>query len=153
MLGTAHMEALLPGILEGCKHRAAHQREGHLTLFQFLPITLETLFQVRRMAAWSCCLICLSVTLFVRQPLDWQPIIHIHFHIHIPLLYLTPYHRHPIQPYLGRVLPAILDGLADESEGVREAALSAGERGGVIQEWNVRGEVNGDGAPEGRDAR
>ena len=47
VLGTAHMEALLPGILEGCKHRAAHQREGHLTLFQFLPITLETLFQVR----------------------------------------------------------------------------------------------------------
>ena len=36
---------------------------------------------------------------------------------------------YPVQPYLGRVLPAILDGLADESEGVRAAALSAGERG------------------------
>ena len=32
------------------------------------------------------------------------------------------------QPYLGRVLPAILDGLADESEGVRDAALSAGRQ-------------------------
>ncbi|GAX75317.1 hypothetical protein CEUSTIGMA_g2762.t1 [Chlamydomonas eustigma] len=74
VLGTGHMEVLLPDILEGCKHRVAHQREGHLTLFQFLPITLEALFQ----------------------------------------------------PYLGRVLPSILDGLADENEGVREAALSAG---------------------------
>ena len=30
------------------------------------------------------------------------------------------------QPYVGRVLPAVLDGLADENEGVREAALAAG---------------------------
>ena len=74
VLGTAHMEGLLPDVLEGCKASRAHVREGHLTLFQFLPITLESLFQ----------------------------------------------------PYLGRVLPAILDGLADENEGVREAALAAG---------------------------
>ncbi len=43
---------------------------------------------------------------------------------------------HPVQPckvtqaclqdHLGEVLPAILDGLADESEGVRDAALQAG---------------------------
>lgn len=31
-----------------------------------------------------------------------------------------------MQEHLNEVLPRILDGLADESEGVREAALSAG---------------------------
>lgn len=31
-----------------------------------------------------------------------------------------------LQEYLSTVLPAILDGLADESEGVRNAALAAG---------------------------
>ena len=31
-----------------------------------------------------------------------------------------------VQDHLGEVLPAILDGLADESEGVRDAALQAG---------------------------
>ena len=31
-----------------------------------------------------------------------------------------------VQGHLGEVLPAILDGLADEAEGVRDAALAAG---------------------------
>ena len=31
-----------------------------------------------------------------------------------------------VQAHLGEVLPAILDGLADEAEGVRDAALAAG---------------------------
>ena len=31
----------------------------------------------------------------------------------------------PFQSHLGEVLPAILDGLSDESEGVRDAALAA----------------------------
>ena len=31
-----------------------------------------------------------------------------------------------LQEHLGEVLPAILDGLADEAEGVRDAALAAG---------------------------
>ena len=30
------------------------------------------------------------------------------------------------QDHLGEILPAVLDGLADEAEGVRDAALSAG---------------------------
>lgn len=30
------------------------------------------------------------------------------------------------QRYLGEVLPAILDGLSDDAEGVRDAALAAG---------------------------
>ena len=68
------MEALLPEVLEGCRHSRSYVREGHITLFQYLPITLEMAFQ----------------------------------------------------PYIGKVLPAILDGLADENEGVREASLSAG---------------------------
>lgn len=34
MLGTSHLELLLPDIMEGCKNRAANVREGHLTLFQ-----------------------------------------------------------------------------------------------------------------------
>ncbi|KAG1666477.1 hypothetical protein FOA52_004859 [Chlamydomonas sp. UWO 241] len=74
VLGTSHLEALLPDVMHGCKDGVAHVREGHLTLFQFLPITLESTFQ----------------------------------------------------PYLSRTLPLILDGLADESEGVRDASLTAG---------------------------
>lgn len=35
-------------------------------------------------------------------------------------------HAHTTQPHLCDVLPAILDGLADESEGVRDTALAAG---------------------------
>lgn len=31
-----------------------------------------------------------------------------------------------VQVHLGEVLPVILDGLADEAEGVRDAALAAG---------------------------
>ncbi len=33
----------------------------------------------------------------------------------------------PFQASLGRCLPAVLDGLSDDSEGVRDAALGAGE--------------------------
>ena len=36
----------------------------------------------------------------------------------------TVYHSR--QDQLGEILPAVLDGLADEAEGVRDAALSAG---------------------------
>ena len=31
-----------------------------------------------------------------------------------------------VQDHLGEILPAVLDGLADEAEGVRDAALAAG---------------------------
>ncbi|GIL73837.1 hypothetical protein Vretimale_5312 [Volvox reticuliferus] len=75
VLGPDHLDALLPDVLAsaGAKSRPA-QREGALTLFQYLPLTMEEALQV----------------------------------------------------YLPRVLPAILDGLSDEAEGVRDAALGAG---------------------------
>ncbi|GIL49256.1 hypothetical protein Vafri_5386 [Volvox africanus] len=75
VLGRDHLDALLPGVLAsaGAKLRPA-QREGALTLFQYLPLTMEDALQM----------------------------------------------------YLPRVLPAILDGLSDEAEGVRDAALAAG---------------------------
>lgn len=39
---------------------------------------------------------------------------------YLPLTMEAPFQRH-----LGEVLPAILDGLSDEAEGVRDAALAA----------------------------
>ncbi|GLC46160.1 hypothetical protein PLESTB_001196200 [Pleodorina starrii] len=75
VLGPDHLDALLPDVLAsaGARSRPA-QREGALTLFQFLPLTMEA----------------------------------------------------ALQTHLPRVLPAILDGLSDEAEGVRDAALGAG---------------------------
>lgn len=73
-LGREHFELVLPDILRNCSHQKASVRDGHLTLFKYLPRSLGPIFQ----------------------------------------------------SYLSRVLPAILDGLADESESVRDAALSAG---------------------------
>ncbi|KIY91964.1 Translational activator GCN1 [Monoraphidium neglectum] len=60
-------------MLASAKARNAFVREGHLTLFRYLPLTMEAAFMT----------------------------------------------------HLGEVLPAILDGLSDESEGVRDAALAA----------------------------
>lgn len=73
-LGREHFELILPDILKNCSHQKASVRDGHLTLFKYLPRSLGPIFQ----------------------------------------------------SYLSRVLPAILDGLADENESVRDAALSAG---------------------------
>lgn len=73
VLGEGHLNELLPEMLASARARNAFVREGHLTLFRYLPLTMELAFQ-----------------------------------------------RH-----LGEVLPAILDGLSDESEGVRDAALAA----------------------------
>ncbi|KXZ48792.1 hypothetical protein GPECTOR_25g376 [Gonium pectorale] len=75
VLGPEHLDSLLPDVLAsaGARSRPA-QREGSLTLFQFLPLTMEA----------------------------------------------------ELQRHLPRVLPAILDGLSDEAEGVRDAALAAG---------------------------
>ncbi|KAK9840722.1 hypothetical protein WJX81_000165 [Elliptochloris bilobata] len=74
VLGPAHLDALLPNVLAACVSRSSYVREGHLTLFKFLPLAIPDAFQA----------------------------------------------------HLGEVLPAILDGLADEAEGVRDAALAAG---------------------------
>lgn len=73
-LGTDHFEHILPDVIRNCSHQKASVRDGHLTLFKYLPRSLGVQFQ----------------------------------------------------NYLQQVLPAILDGLADENESVREAALSAG---------------------------
>ncbi|GBF89654.1 hypothetical protein Rsub_02372, partial [Raphidocelis subcapitata] len=73
VLGEGHLSELLPEMLASARARNAFVREGHLTLFRYLPLTMEAAFQ-----------------------------------------------RH-----LGEVLPAILDGLSDEAEGVRDAALAA----------------------------
>ncbi|CAM6126914.1 unnamed protein product [Calypogeia fissa] len=73
-IGTDYFESLLPDVIQNCSHQRAAVRDGHLTLFKYLPTALGPTFQ----------------------------------------------------QYLQRVLPAILDGLADENESVRDAALSAG---------------------------
>ncbi|XP_059665692.1 protein ILITYHIA isoform X2 [Cornus florida] len=73
-LGTEYFEHILPDIIRNCSHQKASVRDGHLTLFKYLPRSLGVQFQ----------------------------------------------------NYLQQVLPSILDGLADENESVREAALSAG---------------------------
>ncbi|KAJ8498675.1 hypothetical protein OPV22_009227 [Ensete ventricosum] len=73
-LGNDYFERILPDIIRNCSHIRASVRDGHLTLFKYLPRSLGVIFQ----------------------------------------------------NYLQIVLPAILDGLADENESVRDAALSAG---------------------------
>ncbi|XP_062006271.1 protein ILITYHIA [Rosa rugosa] len=73
-LGTEYFEHVLPDVIRNCSHQKASVRDGHLTLFKYLPRSLGVQFQ----------------------------------------------------NYLQQVLPAIIDGLADENESVREAALGAG---------------------------
>ena len=46
VLGPAHVEALLPDILAGTKSKSPFVREGHLTLFKFLPLAIPQTFQV-----------------------------------------------------------------------------------------------------------
>ncbi|EFN56582.1 hypothetical protein CHLNCDRAFT_144295 [Chlorella variabilis] len=72
--GAGQVAALLPDIIAGCRARNAAVREGHLTLFKYLPLCMPDEFVA-----------------------------------HLP-----------------EVLTCILDGLADEAEGVRDAALAAG---------------------------
>ncbi|KAK9866109.1 hypothetical protein WJX84_009505 [Apatococcus fuscideae] len=74
VMGAAHLSTLLPEMLENTASKNVFVREGHLTLFKFLPLAMPEVFQ----------------------------------------------------EHLSRSLPAILGGLADEAEGVREAALAAG---------------------------
>ena len=46
VLGTNHVEALLPELLAGCADKSsAATREGHVVLLQYLPHTLEATFQ------------------------------------------------------------------------------------------------------------
>ncbi|KQK13484.1 protein ILITYHIA [Brachypodium distachyon] len=73
-LGKDYFDQILPDIIRNCSHQKASVRDGHLTLFRYLPRSMGAIFQ----------------------------------------------------NHLQAVLPAILDGLADENESVRDAALSAG---------------------------
>ncbi|KAF8055816.1 hypothetical protein HT031_006591 [Scenedesmus sp. PABB004] len=74
VMGEAHLGELLPELEASAGSKNPFVREGHLTLFRYLPLTMEA----------------------------------------------------PFQDHLGEVLPLILDGLSDEVEGVRDAALAAG---------------------------
>lgn len=47
VLGPEYLQALLPDILGACSARAAFTREGHLTLFKFLPLAIPDEFRVR----------------------------------------------------------------------------------------------------------
>lgn len=47
MLGPSHLDELLPDVLASCAARTRPaQREGALTLFQFLPLTMADALQV-----------------------------------------------------------------------------------------------------------
>ena len=57
VLGRAHCEALLPDILAACTAPSPFVREGHLTLFAFLPHAIPATFQVLLFPA-ACCSAC-----------------------------------------------------------------------------------------------
>ena len=123
VLGRSTVDALLPELLAACSSPMPFVREGNLTLFRFLPQAIPDMFQVPNTASLYtysllvsqvkvCCLSsCLSLVskTFCSHPVQ---------HCRLTGAWL--------QDHLGEVLPAILDGLADESEGVRDAALQAG---------------------------
>jgi len=52
VLGEEYLEGLLPDILAGCASRSAEAREGHLTLFKFLPLAIPDDFQVCCYPSW-----------------------------------------------------------------------------------------------------
>jgi hypothetical protein len=43
--GREHFELILPDILKNCSHQKASVRDGHLTLFKYLPRSLGPIFQ------------------------------------------------------------------------------------------------------------
>ena len=60
VLGTDYVNGLLPDILQSCTSRNPYVREGHLTLFKFLPGALSDIFQVLCFARSTCSYICLG---------------------------------------------------------------------------------------------
>ncbi len=60
VLGEEYLEGLLPDILAGCASRSAEAREGHLTLFKFLPLAIPEEFQVCCRPTCSSVLSCKS---------------------------------------------------------------------------------------------
>ena len=47
VMGAAHLSTLLPEMLENTASKNVFVREGHLTLFKFLPLAMPEVFQVR----------------------------------------------------------------------------------------------------------
>lgn len=45
VLGEDHLSELLPELCAGATSKNPFVREGHLTLFRYLPLTMETSFQ------------------------------------------------------------------------------------------------------------
>ena len=117
VLGRSHVDELLPELLAACSSPMPFVREGNLTLFRFLPQAIPDMFQV------PTCGSLFNASLLMRQGMETCICIERSSFKHVQHGRLTEAHA---QDHLGEVLPAILDGLADESEGVRDAALQAG---------------------------
>lgn len=45
VMGEAHLAELLPELCASATSKNPYVREGHLTLFKYLPLTMETAFQ------------------------------------------------------------------------------------------------------------
>jgi hypothetical protein len=56
VLGTAHLDTLLPDITDGCSSARPSVREGYLTLLRFLPGTLGAAFEPHLPATLPCIL-------------------------------------------------------------------------------------------------
>jgi hypothetical protein len=56
VLGSAHLDALLPHLTDGCSSARASVREGYLTLARFLPATLGAAFEPHLPAILPCVL-------------------------------------------------------------------------------------------------
>lgn len=120
VLGRSHVDALLPELLAACSSPMPFVREGNLTLFRFLPHSIPDVFQVQDLcvSTMHACTAAKTdvIVALIQDSCDSS--------------YMAQAARQRcmehVQDHLGEVLPAILDGLADESEGVRDAALQAG---------------------------
>lgn len=130
VLGRDHIEALLPDVLAACTSPSPFVREGNLTLFRFLPHAIPDQFQVLLTAIAAAALHIPVTELITMQESEDISDGGVAYRVHSCCSMNLPVGVSEMwaiaQEHLDDVLPAILDGLADESEGVRDAALSAG---------------------------